>query len=722
MSWDNAFAAERDAAARGPLAANPATFGEIWKSSWDAAGLDTAFGVGAPWAEAHRELRDQVETVSGQSLSALAQSQGKRLRADGYAGATLQDQSRELADLAAGLTPEQQEKIKPYLDVPARARAKAAETERQAADIADRTYGLSGHAVGFLAGAARQGLDPVNLGTMFVGGPARGPVLKMLAREFGLGASVQALQEPAIEAGRADLGLEAGFGRALANVLEAGIGNAGLAGLFRAGSWLMRRAVEPRDVIGARPAAESPAVSESPRVHAPAPEPVAARAVDVPAMAEAVPARAEGAAMPAALREIAPEDLDAAARIVERDQLVDSLSPDPSSAAKAVHAEAIDEMTTRMEASSREIISGFDRKLEELETRLRGDADAQRETAGEAGVSPPAQAPARRRPDRPQRPVSLARFIAMNGGIRLDADARSAGFDKAFVPGVGPVARRTGRAIDQLEPLLIEEGYLPPQPVDAPSRDITAELYEALDAEFRHKRPTYRQRDQAAAAERGASADADIDQRWRDEIAAEADNIRARMAEAGHDLSAHADDIDAAAELIVRGVESDWGDALERVAIMRELGDDAAVPAVREILDDIPGWELDDAVSARETSSDRGAAGSGGEGAARPADRRGSARAGEDVPQPGQDGARAGGREGDAPLAALGRLAAATDDPAAFKARLADLDRAMAAAGGDLTVHLDGGDVSLRAELDAIRADADAADALKACLGQGGGA
>ena len=130
MSWDNAFAAERDAAARGPLAANPATFGEIWKASWDAAGLDTTFGVGAPWAEAHQELRAQVETVSGQSLSALAESQGKRLRADGYSGASLQDQARELADLTTGLTPEQQEKIKPYLDVPARARAKAAEAER----------------------------------------------------------------------------------------------------------------------------------------------------------------------------------------------------------------------------------------------------------------------------------------------------------------------------------------------------------------------------------------------------------------------------------------------------------------------------------------------------------------------------------------------------------------------------------------------------------------
>lgn len=45
----------------------------------------------------------------------------------------------------------------------------------------------------------------------------------------------------------------------------------------------------------------------------------------------------------------------------------------------------------------------------------------------------------------------------------------------------------------------------------------------------------------------------------------------------------------------------------------------------------------------------------------------------------------------------------------------------MAANGGDLTVHLDGGDVSLRARLEEIRADADAAEALKACLGQGGG-
>lgn len=816
MSWDAAFAAERDAAARGPLAANPATLGEVWDASWNAAGLDTVFGVGKPWAQAHDELRQQIETVSGQSLSDLAEAQGKRLQLQGYAGATLQQQARELADLAAGLTPEQQEKVKPYLDIPARARTIAAETERRAADISDRTYGLSGHALGFLAGTARQALDPVNLGTMFVGGPARSALLPMLAREFGLGAAAQAIQEPAIEAGRADLGLEAGLGRALTNTLEAGIGNAGLAGLFRGAGWLMRRGVDLRDGAAARPAAESGAAPESLRLdaasaeaqlsdgtveaeHAVSPQDVLddrrpageiraelvrrgwLRAIperldprmeeverlrqqvyDISAgiegsrgvypkseqqireltaradqlerviMSEALlprPVSKAPAVLPAALRELAPEDLDAAARLAERDRLVDDLSPDPSSAGKAVHADALEEMTARMEASRAEIMAGFDRKLQELETRLRGSGDAQGETAGGPAVSPPAATPARRR-QRPAKPVTLARFVASLGGIRLDADAVHAGFDKVFVPGHGPLARRSGLAIDQLEPTLIAEGYLPPQPADAPSRDITRELYAALDNEIRHKQPTYAQRDHTAVIDRqAAEADAAMDARWRDEIAAEAAGIRTRMAEAGLDPAHHPEDIEAAAELIVRGAESDWGDALERVAVSREMADDAAVPAAREMGEDAPDWHLlderwepDDALSGREAPDGRGAAGSGGEDAARPADRRGSAPAGEDVPQPGEAGAAAGGREGDASLAAsLGRLAAATDDPAAFKARLADLDRAMAANGGDLTVHLDGGDVSLRARLEEIRADADAAEALKACLGQGGG-
>ena len=41
MSWDRAFAGEREQAARGPQPANPATLGEIWRAGWDSAGLGT---------------------------------------------------------------------------------------------------------------------------------------------------------------------------------------------------------------------------------------------------------------------------------------------------------------------------------------------------------------------------------------------------------------------------------------------------------------------------------------------------------------------------------------------------------------------------------------------------------------------------------------------------------------------------------------------------------
>jgi len=731
MSWDAAFAAERDAASRGPLAANPATFGEIWETSWQAAGLDTAFGVGAPWAEAHADLRREVETAAGMGAAELARAQGRRLTAVDWAGSTLEAQARELAELAGGLTPEQQEKIKPYLDVPARARAKAAERERQAADVADRTYGVSGHAVGFLAGMARQAVDPINLGTMFVGGPLRGPILPMLAREGAYGVGIQAIQEPFIEAGRAELGLEAGLGRALGNVLEAGLGNAGLAGLFRGGAWLLRQAARPADVMTARPGEAVPAPAIESRLNAPLGESVQDAAplrhgMDSPDASPALPAT-----LPAALREVAPEDFDALARLADRDELVDRLSPEPSSAGKAIHAEAVEVASARLETAVADAMAGFDKVLADLDARLGVAPQAAAETpAGvdTVGAAAPASAPKAKR-TRPLKPVSLGRFIAMSGGLRLDADVRNMGINRMFVPGVGMVGRANGLRLDaDLEPMLIAAGYLREQDPNLPSRDITAEIFDALEQEFKMKRPLYSAADADGVArleeERAYHADQRLyDERLAGEIESEADGIRTALRELGMDPdSFHPGDIAEAAELIVRGAERDWESALERVAIQKVMGDNPGLPALAEIAEDIPpGWEIDDAVSAFEASADRGAARSGGEDAAGQADRGRSAPAGRDLPQSGEAGAAPGGQAGDAALATLGRLAADLEAPAEYRARLADLQRSIEAAGGDFTIHLDGGDVSARRLLDDIAADADAADALKGCLGQNGG-
>ncbi len=740
MSWDAAFAAERDAASRGPLAANPASFGEIWSASWQAAGLDTAFGVGAPWAEAHADLRREVETAAGMSAAELAKAQGRRLTALDWSGSTMEAQARELAELSAGLSPEQQDRLKPYLDVPGRARAKAAERERQAAEVADRTYGIAGHAVGFLAGLTRQGVDPLNLATMFVGGPLRGAVLPMLAREAGYGMAIQAVAEPFIEAGRSELGLEAGLGRALGNVFEAGLGNAGLAGLFRGGAWLLRQAARPADIVTARPGEVAPAPAMEGRLDAPLrasvqEAPPLRSGVDSPEASPALPPVSPHA-LPAGLRELAPEDLDALARLAERDNLVDALAPDPSSAGKAIHGEAVEAAIARLETAGADAMAGFDKVLADLDARLV--AGAQPASGVVEGAATPAPArPARRRPARPLKPVSLGRFIAKMGGLRLDADVRHMGINQMFVPGVGMVGRAGGLRLDaDLEPMLIAAGYLRDHDPNLPSRDITAEVFDALEQEFKMKRPLYAASDAGAVArleeERAYSADARLyDERLADEIEAEAESIRAQMRNLDMDPDDfHPGDIAEAAELVVRGVEQDWDSALERVAIQKVMGDNPDLPALADIAEDIPpgwaidawrDWEIDDAVSAREASPDRGAARGGGEDAARQADRGRPAPAGRDLPQPGEAGAAPGGQAGDPALDAFSRLAADTDAPAEYRARLADLQRSIDAAGDDFTIHLDGGDISARRLLDDIAADADAADALKACLGQKGG-
>lgn len=719
MSWETAFAGEREQAARGPQPANPATMGEIWRAGWDAAGLDTVFGLAEPWQQAQADLRGAIEGAAGRSAAELAQAQGRSLKALDWAGSSPQDQARELAELSAGLSPEQQEKIKPYLDVPARARRIAAERERMAADVADRTYGLAGHAVGFLAGVTRAAVDPINLVTMPIGGPLRGPVLGMLAREAALGAAVQAVQEPFVQSGRAELGLEAGLGRALANTVEAGIGNAGLAGLFRGAGWLLRRAALSSDAPAARAGDAAAMPPQESRLNADAPD---AR----PAGADIAPDQ-----LPPALREIGPDDFDAAARLAERDELIDGLAPDRSGLGKLLHEETVEAVLARMESTGADILAGLDMRIAEMETRLRAsgqEGGAQAQAAGVDGAIPPAPAARRRRPAAEPKPISLGRFIAMNGGLRIDeqGDVRYLGINRMFVPGYGMVGRINGRLLDRdLEPMLIAEGYLRPQDPDMPSRDVTREVYEALAEEFNGRRPLYSERDRARVADLEAARESEIDRRWRDEIEAEVGNVRTLIDQTQGRI--RQDDfapgeIEAIADRLVRGLDDDWETALEHVVMARELRDDAS-PTALAAAEDLRDWEIADAIFGRDAQQDRSRAGrAGGEGA------DAGAQGGPGAPReavPGAGGARAaqGGREGDAaldPLAILDGLAPAGDDASLFKARLADLRRELDAAGGDITLELDGGSVSARRLLAEIADDATAADALKACLGQGG--
>lgn len=718
MSWDRAFAGEREQAARGPQPANPATLGEIWRAGWDSAGLDTFFGLAEPWQQAQSELRSAVEGAAGVSAAELAKAQGRTLKALDWAGSSPQDQARELAELSAGLAPEQQEKVKPFLDVPGRARKLAAERERQAADVAERTYGLAGHAVGFLAGVTRAAVDPINIVTMPIGGPLRGPILGMLAREAALGAAVQAGQEPFIQAARAELGLEAGLGRALSNTLEAGIGNAGLAGLFRGAGWLLRRAAATGDAPAARASEAAATAPQESRLNGGAAE-------AVPAVADITPDQ-----LPPALRQLGPDDWDAAARLAERDELIDSLAPDRSALGKMLHEETVETVLARMESAGGDILAGLDMRIAEMETRLRAagqESGAQAQAAGVDGALPPAPAPRRQRPRPDGAPVSLGRFIAQAGGIRLDGDQgdlRYLGINQMFIPGVGMVGRRDGLRLDaDLEPMLIAEGYLRPQDPDMPARDTRQEILDALADEMAG-RPRYRFQDEARIAEAAQGRARAEDARWRDEIDAETQKLRTLIDQTEGRIRQddfQPGEIEAIADRLVRGLDDDWETALERVVMAREVSDDAA-PSALSAAQDSNDWEIADAIFGRDAQQDRGRAGSGGGQGRDAGPKGGSGAQGEAVPGPGGARAGQGGRQGDAaldPLAILDGLASASDDASLFKARLADLRRELDAAGGDIALELDGGSVSARRLLAEIADDATAADALKACLGQG---
>jgi hypothetical protein len=80
--------------------------------------------------------------------------------------------------------------------------------------------------------------------------------------------------------------------------------------------------------------------------------------------------------------------------------------------------------------------------------------------------------------------LSLAQFIAKNGGLPLDAESTARDWGNVSVGRFGRLARPEGRSIDGYwRHKLIEEGYLPPDADGYSSRDITKELYDAIENE-----------------------------------------------------------------------------------------------------------------------------------------------------------------------------------------------------------------------------------------------
>lgn len=234
MSWEDAFRTQQDMDQRAPAALPTASLSEIWNTEWRRSGLDVTAGAQKPYTDAYNDFRDKFRSVTGRELPDAARETGTFLGSYG--------QVRQAIKAILPTLPEDQRKqLEPVADIDTAARTKARKIEQDAAETASRTHGLSGWATAFAASVARQSVDPINLMTMAAGGPLTGNVVKMLAREALIGATSQAIQEPFVQSARADLGLEAGFGRATTNVLEAAIGGAAFAGLLRGGAYVLRQ-------------------------------------------------------------------------------------------------------------------------------------------------------------------------------------------------------------------------------------------------------------------------------------------------------------------------------------------------------------------------------------------------------------------------------------------------------------------------------------------------
>ncbi|HZU87933.1 MAG TPA: hypothetical protein VE993_01625 [Stellaceae bacterium] len=360
--WDADAAAYGAELATRRGAAPPATLGAIWQANWNAAGLDTFTGSGAPLAGAFNDLVDAATAKLG-PLPAAAKARGL----DYFGAPGFDGKAALIARMAADLPKDQQAELAPLLDIRSRAADTAAKIESDAADVAGRTYGLSGLATAWLAGVARQVVDPVNVALMAVGGPEGGGVITTLARQALIAGAGQAIQEPVIQANRRELGLDSGLGPALKDVAETAGGAAAttavLGALYRGAAWALRNRA---------PAELPPAVNVSP-----ADFDAAAHLAD----RDHVMAPAD------------PAQLEAIARAVEAGNVFDATRELPIHAADRAGAPAGDTLESRVVMTGRPEV---DAVLNEPTVRTRIEAptiDASHDVPYLAGASANADDP-----------------------------------------------------------------------------------------------------------------------------------------------------------------------------------------------------------------------------------------------------------------------------------------------------------------------------------------
>ncbi|MDP4006513.1 hypothetical protein [Methylobacterium sp. NEAU K] len=168
----------------------------------------------------------------------------------------------------------------------------------------------------------------------------------------------------------------------------------------------------------------------------------------------------------------------------------------------------------------------------------------------------------------------LTHYLARNGGIALDGDARATDLGRVMTP-YGPLGRRAGRPIEDFRDQLASEGFLRPDSADGMiSRRIGDEVHDLIGME-RSGQPVYR----LADLSRGG-APADLGGRIADQSAAYAERIAPFRQQVVDDLAsvgvrprdmdpAHLDD---AAQRLFRGEHDTGADAYEAAVLGRDAG------------------------------------------------------------------------------------------------------------------------------------------------------
>lgn len=618
-------------AARGP-AQPPATLSEAFTSSWAAAGLSTPGGVAAPRAQALDELRGVWRSATGADLD----EEARRLNIP-IDQASDDQKAAAYALLAQGLPETAQKQIAPHLDIDARAATIAAQTERAAAETAERAWGVGPNAALWLAGMARTMVDPATLvatGAVAALTPETAGLAPFLAREAFVNAATTAATLPGVNVERARLGLEPA--PLLESLGESAVGGAALGGLLRGAGVAARR------LLG-RP--------------------------DAPA------------GVRAATTSLDPEDFDLAARHFDnRDiEAMQARSPNPVDVAAhergvAVEMAAIENGPGVLAETANPAAGNFPETPESSSTAsappLNPDPPTVPPAPPPVNTNPPPPAPPRPLADyplpaaveapapasapvaAPDPPAIIARpkrktvrefptlfeTLAGLGGLAPNSELAAIFDGNPFVPGFGRLVRAGGRSLDDALTLAKEAGYLY-DPNDAPGAGplslSTSDLLDLLRRES-HGEKIHSLADlDAMAARDAARAGKDYEKEHKAAVRLLKKEESLQPRREGGFVYWRPDEniLSAAANLMIDDPELTPIQAWDRAAVdyERDLwARSEKIPGVHEArhedTGDIPGWDIPfpDTVSGDAGNASQGgarAARTGGDGGAAGGDR-----------------------------------------------------------------------------------------------------